>query len=102
MRRVVDAPAKAIEDKNARKRQFAERRAQIAYNVLTLIVRNQNRIITVLQVPVIDQCHHDLQPLDLACAFKWIIMPLPAAVAVDILRPGFKTDVLERTLAGNI
>src|ERR1051326_5237854 len=56
----------------------AESRAHVSYKIFlpSFLVR-EDGIVLVFKVPVAQESHHHSQPVELTCAHKWIVLPVP-------------------------
>jgi hypothetical protein len=61
-----------------------------------------DRVVDVLQVPVVDKRHHDLEAVPFARVFERIVAPLPSADLLLLLAVPLEADVLHRAIARHI
>src|SRR5256714_2108775 len=88
----------AVRDGAAR---FAEGRAEVADDVLQLALpaaltgHVDDLVVRVLQVPVVQESHHDDETLKLFRPLERVIVPTPIVEALPTLRPRLEADVCE-------
>src|ERR1700749_1166341 len=81
---------------------LAEGRAEVADDVAKLRAfaartgRVDDDVVRVLQVPVVEHHHQDLQALKLSRAFERVLLPAPLVEPLHVLRPRLEAHVLER------
>src|ERR687889_450730 len=85
---------------------LAEGRAEVADDVAQLrpsapARRVYHDVVLLLQVPVVEHHHQDLQALKLARAREGVLLPAPLVEPLDVLRPRLEAHVLERAPAGD-
>src|SRR5215475_5827952 len=81
--------------------RVAEGCTEIADGVPKLVISFDfdDYVVGILEVPVVNQGHHDLQTLKLRRAGKRILLPLPFATSFPVIRTCFKSDVRESPFA---